>query len=267
MNILDKILSEKEKEISNNKIICPIKKLENSLFFNRKTFSLVEKIKNSKIGIIAEFKSGSPSKGIINNTISVEKVVSGYESAEVSGISILTDHRFFYGKNENIKKSRSIVSIPILRKDFIIDEYQIIESKSIGADVILLIAGILSKMKIKNFSKLAKELGLEVILEIHNEFDIDKITENLDIIGINNRNLQNFIVDHNTSLNLYSKIPGNYIKIAESGINNINVILKLIKIGVQGFLIGEYFMKGKHPGIICKYFMKLLLKRINGISS
>ncbi|WP_185863438.1 indole-3-glycerol phosphate synthase TrpC [Blattabacterium cuenoti] len=262
MNILEKIVFIKQKEIYSNKIAHPIKKLENSSLFERKTLSLVKNIKKSHTGIIAEFKCKSPSKGIINNTVSVEKVVKDYESAGVSGVSILTDKHFFSGLNENLEKSRSIVSIPILRKDFIIDEYQIIESKSMGADVILLIAGILSKNQIKNFSKMAKSIDLEVIIEIHNEFEIDKITENLDIVGVNNRNLQTFTVNHNNCLNLFSKIPNNYIKIAESGINDINIILKLRKQGFKGFLIGEYFMKKKDPGKTCKYFIDSLLRKI-----
>ncbi|WP_341665938.1 indole-3-glycerol phosphate synthase TrpC [Blattabacterium cuenoti] len=263
MNILERIVSIKQKEVSNKKIIHPIKKLEKSFLFKRKTFSLIKNIRSSHTGIIAEFKCKSPSKGVINNTALIEKVVKDYESAGVSGISILTDQHFFSGKNENLKKSRSIVSIPILRKDFIIDEYQIIESKSIGADVILLIAGILSKNQISNFSKLSKSIDLEVIIEIHNEFEIDKITDNLDIVGINNRNLQTFIVDYNRCLSLSSKISNSYVKIAESGINDINHILKLKKQGFKGFLIGEYFMKKKDPGKICKYFIESLSKKLN----
>ncbi|WP_185857510.1 indole-3-glycerol phosphate synthase TrpC [Blattabacterium cuenoti] len=263
MSILEKIVSVKQKEIYKNKIIRPIKKLEKSSFFERKTFSLVKNIKKNHTGIIAEFKCKSPSKGIINKTISVEKVVKDYESAGVSGISILTDQHFFSGKNENLEKSRSIVSVPILRKDFIIDEYQIIESKSVGADVILLIAGILSKNQIANFSKLAKDIDLEVIIEIHNEYEINKITDNLDIVGINNRDLQTFIVDYNNCLRLSSKIPNSYIKIAESGIADVNHILKLKKQGFKGFLIGEHFMKKKDPGKICKNFIKSLSKRLN----
>ncbi|BBA17156.1 indole-3-glycerol phosphate synthase TrpC [Blattabacterium cuenoti] len=264
MNFLEKIISVKQKEVSSKKIFSPIKKLEKSFLFERKTISLVKKIKNSHTGIIAEFKCKSPSKGIINNTALVEKVVKDYESAGVSGISILTDQHFFYGKDEDLKKSRSIISIPILRKDFIIDEYQIIESKSIGADVILLIAGILSKDQIFNLSKLSKSIDLEVIVEVHNEFEIDKLKEGLeiDIVGINNRNLQTFIVDYNRCLSLFSKISDRYIKIAESGINDISNILKLKKQGFKGFLIGEYFMKNKNPGKICKCFMKSLLKRL-----
>ncbi|ACY40432.1 indole-3-glycerol-phosphate synthase [Blattabacterium sp. (Blattella germanica) str. Bge] len=259
MNILEKIVSVKQKEVSRNRVIRPIKELEKSLFFKRNIFSLVKRLKDSKTGIIAEFKSKSPSKGVINNFVSVEKVAKDYESSGVCGISILTDQNFFSGKNEDLEKSRSIVSIPILRKDFIIDEYQIIESKSVGADVILLIASILSKNQIKNFSKLAKSIDLETIIEIHNEFEIDKITENLDIIGINNRNLQTFIVDYNNCLKLSSKIPNNYTKIAESGINDVNHIFELRKQGFKGFLIGEYFMKRKDPGEFCKKFIKSLL--------
>ncbi|WP_185859504.1 indole-3-glycerol phosphate synthase TrpC [Blattabacterium cuenoti] len=260
MNILGKIVSVKKKEVYNNRRLYPIKELENSFFFKRKKFSLVKRLKESRTGIIAEFKSKSPSKGIINNIVPVEKVVKDYELSGVSGISILTDKNFFSGKNEDLKKSRSIVSTPILRKDFIIDEYQIIESKSIGADVILLIAGILSKSQIENFSKLAKSIDLETIIEIHNEFEIDKITEELDIVGINNRDLQTFIVDYDNCLKLSSRIPDNYIKIAESGIDNVNIILELRKKGFEGFLIGEYFMKRKDPGKICRNFIKSLFE-------
>ncbi|WP_185872403.1 indole-3-glycerol phosphate synthase TrpC [Blattabacterium cuenoti] len=262
MNFLEKIVFFKKKEVHNNKIVHSIKKLEKCFLFERKTFSLVKNLKKKKTGIIAEFKLKSPSKGIINNTVSVEKVVKDYELSGVSGISILTDKKFFSGKNEDLEKSRSLVSIPILRKDFIIDEYQIIESKSIGSDVILLIANILSKNQIKNFSKLAKSINLEVIIEIHNEFDIDKISEYIDIVGINNRNLQTFIINYNNCFKLFSKIPNNYIKIAESGISNVNRILELKKQGFQGFLIGEYFMKKKDPGGTCKKLIKSLLQNV-----
>ncbi|WP_185855687.1 indole-3-glycerol phosphate synthase TrpC [Blattabacterium cuenoti] len=255
MNILDRILSIKKKEIKKNKIFFPIKKLENSKFFERKIISLKNKIEKNDIGIISEFKLKSPSKGKINNFVSIVKVTKGYENSGVCGISILTDYHFFNGKKEYIKKIRPLISIPLLRKDFIIDEYQIIESKSIGSDVILLIAKILCKEKIDNLSKLAKSIGLETILEIHDENDINKIVENIDIIGINNRNLKTFIVDNDICIKLYPKVPKNYIKIAESGINNVDYILKLKNIGFQGFLIGEYFMKENNPEKYCKNFI------------
>ncbi|AWU43818.1 indole-3-glycerol phosphate synthase TrpC [Blattabacterium sp. (Cryptocercus kyebangensis)] len=253
MKILDKIISIKQKEVYRNKIFNPIKKLEKSIFFNRKGISLAKNIsKKNTFGIISEFKRKSPSIGRINNSLSVEKIVKDYEEAGVSGISILTDSYFFSGKPKDLTKTRSIVTSPLLRKDFIIDEYQIIESKSMGADVILLIAGILSKKEINNFSILSKKIGLEVIVEIHNENEMDKLTDNLDIIGINNRNLRSFVVDTNNCLKLVSKIPNNYLKIAESGIKHVKDILYLRKKGFSGFLIGENFMNTKDPGNTCK---------------
>ncbi|WP_185882084.1 indole-3-glycerol phosphate synthase TrpC [Blattabacterium cuenoti] len=263
MNILDKIIFVKQKEVSKNRILYPIQKLENSILFNRKSISLVRSIEESRTGIIAEFKRKSPSKGIINDTASMEKVVKDYEEAGASGISILTDFSFFSGKNENLTKTRSIVSIPLLRKDFIIDEYQIIESKSIGSDVILLIAEILSKKEIKNFAALAKSIDLEVIIEIHSEKEIEKLTDDSDIIGINNRNLRTFIVDSKNCLKLVSKVPKNYMKIAESGITDVKSILDLRKNGFQGFLIGENFMRDKDPGNSCRNMIKALKSHEN----
>ncbi|WP_185864642.1 indole-3-glycerol phosphate synthase TrpC [Blattabacterium cuenoti] len=262
MNLLDKILLNKKKEISYKEKFYPVEKLKKNILFERTSVSLSENLKKSNTGIIAEFKSKSPSKGVINNTSSLEEVINGYRYSGVCGVSVLTDYQFFSGSNDHVKKSRFLIqdTLPILRKDFIISEYQIIESKCIGSDVILLIAEILSKEEIEIFSKLAKNIGLEVILEIHSESELDKITKNINIIGINNRDLRNFIVRKNNCLDLSSKIPNNYIKIAESGINDVNFILKLRKHGFKGFLIGEYFMKNKNPGKFCKNFIKLLLK-------
>ncbi|WP_185873469.1 indole-3-glycerol phosphate synthase TrpC [Blattabacterium cuenoti] len=257
MNILEKILAKKKIEIEINKNINSIKKLENNVLFNRNIISLKKSIKKNLFGVIAEFKLKSPSKGIINSTSIVENVVKKYFLAKVSGISILTDYHFS-GCINHIKKSRPLVSIPLLRKDFIIDEYQVIESKSIGADVILLIASILSKKKIKILSKIARSIGLEVIIELHNESELEKITDNIDFIGINNRDLKSFNVNKKNSFVLYKKIPCNYIKLAESGINNIEDIINLKKLGFDGFLIGEYFMKEKDPGKKCINLMKLL---------
>ncbi|WP_185877019.1 indole-3-glycerol phosphate synthase TrpC [Blattabacterium cuenoti] len=268
MNLLERIVFFKKKEVYERKFLNPVNKLEKTFFFERNPFSLVKKLKEKKSGIISEFKLRSPSKGIINKSLSskiidnpivMETIIKDYELSGVSGISILTDQKFFSGKNEFIKKVRSSISIPIIRKEFIIDEYQILESKAIGADVILLIANILTKNQIKNFSRLAKSIGLEIILEIHDEVETDKITENLDIIGINNRNLKTFNLDFKNCLKLSKKIPEGYTKIAESGIDNINYIIELKKQGFKGFLIGEYFMKKENPGKACEIFVKSLL--------
>ncbi|WP_185878060.1 indole-3-glycerol phosphate synthase TrpC [Blattabacterium cuenoti] len=261
MNILEKIIAKKKLEIKKNKIINSIKKLENNIFFNRKTISLKKNIKkNLHGGIIAEFKLKSPSKGIINQSVDIKNVVVEYELAKVSGISILTDFNF-YGSINDVIQSRYLVSIPLLRKDFIIDEYQIIESKSIGADVILLIASILSKKEIKIFTKIAKSIGLEVIIELHKESDLEKITDNIDFVGVNNRDLQSFKINKKNCFFLYPKIPNDYLKLAESGIDSIEDIIKLKKIGYNGFLIGEYFMKEKNPGKKCITFMKEFIEK------
>lgn len=259
MNILEKIVKLKRVEVAENKKKKSLKKLEKNSFFFRETFSLKNRIKKDNIGIIAEFKLKSPTKGKINSysNLSINKVIKGYEKAGAVGVSILTDYPFFFGKKEHLEKSRSIISIPILRKDFIIDEYQIIESKSIGADVILLIAKILSKKKIIDFSFLAKSIGLEVILEIHDDSEIEKIPEyNIDFLGINSRNLSVFSINKNNCIKLSNKLSSyDHLKIAESGIENVEKILNLKKNGFNAFLIGYHFMRNRYPEKICKKFV------------
>lgn len=262
MNFLEKIVGNKHQEIIKNRQLNPIVELEKSKYFERKCFFLTKKLKESNTGIIAEFKRKSPSKGVINNQVNIVDVVSNYEKANASGISVLTDVKYFAAKNEDLPKTRKNVSLPILLKDFIIDEYQIIYAKSIGADVILLIAEILSKEKVKSFTKEAKTLGLEVLLEFHDEKELDKVTENIDLIGINNRNLNTFLVDINQSIRLFSEIPKNFIKISESGISKPEDVMFLKKIGFEGFIIGENFMQSINPGESCKKFIKQLNKNI-----
>lgn len=257
MNILDKIISYKHKEVFIDRDNTPIKKLEKSEFFERKCFSLKKIIKESNLGIISEFKRKSPSKGWFNSNINILSVVKDYESAGSSGISILTDKKFFYAEQNDLSIVRKNISIPILKKDFIIDLYQIFSAKSMGADVILLISEILSKKMINEFAKQAKNLGMEVIMELHSENEIDKINDNIDIIGINNRNLKTFEVNIESSIKLFSKIPDNFIKISESGISKPeDVIFLKNNIGFKGFLIGEIFMNSNNPGYSCKKFIK-----------
>lgn len=201
----------------------------------------------NRIGIIAEFKRKSPSKGIINDKVNVADVTKAYAANGASGLSILTDNHFFGGNNEDIITSRGI-NIPILRKEFIIDEYQIVEAKAIGADAILLIAAILTRDEVNNFTAKAHNLGLEVILEIHNEEELNHINNKIDIVGVNNRNLKTFEVDLNCSAHLSSLIGNEMIKISESGIHSISDISFLKGHGYNGFLIGENFMKQPDPG-------------------
>ena len=248
MKILDKIVEDKKTEINKLLSNSSISKLENSHLFSRKCISLKESIKNNNSGIICEFKRRSPSNQNINYISSLSDVVSGYEEAGAAGLSILTNKKYFDGDTQDIIDIRDISNLPILRKEFIISEYQVIEAKSIGSDAILLIASILSKEEITGYSSLAKSIGLEVLLEIHSEDELYKISgDDIDIVGVNNRNLDTLEIDLNNSIELYGKIPSKFVKISESGISEVESILKLKEEGYNGFLIGEKFMKTNNP--------------------
>jgi indole-3-glycerol phosphate synthase len=225
----------------------PEQELEKGRYFSRQTLSLRKRLLDDKYtGIIAEYKRRSPSKGIINDRDSVEAVTMAYTAYGASGISILTDLEFFGGSLDDLISARDN-GIPLLRKDFMIDEYQITEAKAYGADVILLIAACLSPLRVKQLAQKAKGLGLEVLLELHDESELDHVCELVDLVGVNNRNLKTFEVDLEHSTRLAEKIGSDFVKVAESGINDVNNIRYLKAHGFQGFLIGEYFMKQKSP--------------------
>jgi len=246
MTILDKIIIDKRQEVLLKKSVIPIEQLENSVLFGNRTLSLSKNVRASSSGIIAEHKRRSPSKGEINYNFSVEEVVKSYESARVCGISVLTDAHYFGGSLDDLLLARASVNVPLLRKEFIIDEYQILEAKAFGADVILLIAAVLTRDEIKNLSEFAQSLALEVLLEVHSEEELNKaLMPSLDLIGVNNRNLKTFEVNLENSIKLASKIPNDFVKVSESGIESITSIKKLQKTGYQGFLIGETFMKNE----------------------
>lgn len=263
MSVLDTIVEFKKKEIGSCKELLSIDDLKQLPLFNRKTHSLKESLTDPrKTGVIAEFKRKSPSKGIINDQAEVETVTRGYSNYGASALSVLTDFNFFGGTVDDLQKARSVTEIPVLRKEFIIDEYQVYEAKANGADAILLIAAILKKEEISVFTKLAHDLGLEVLMELHNENELDLINEHLDVIGVNNRNLKTFDVSLEHSVKLARKIPADLYKISESGISTVNDILYLKKHGFQGFLIGENFMKTPDPAQAFMHFTNELLKQI-----
>lgn len=256
MNILDKIIAEKKIEVAGRKLANPIKKLERSEFFTRTTYSFKQHLlDNNKVGIIAEFKRKSPSKGIINANANITQTTSGYAKAGASALSILTDHEFFRGTTDDVIAARKVNSIPVLRKDFIIDEYQIIETKAIGADVILLLANVLNTSEIKQFAKFSKSLGLEILLEIRDKEELPAINEYIDAIGVNNRNLKDFNVNLSQSFDLAKLIPDEFIKVSESGIGEAKTIHELKSVGYKGFLMGETFMKEEQPELACAKFI------------
>jgi indole-3-glycerol phosphate synthase len=259
MDILEKIIVDKRREVELKKSIIPISQLENSVLFNSRTHSLSKLLQNSSSGIIAEHKRKSPSKQTINSSFTVEEVVKGYQNAGVCGISVLTDMKYFGGSLDDLLLARASVTIPLLRKEFIIDEYQLIEAKAHGADVILLIAAVLTRQEIKHLSEFAQSLGLEVLLEVHNEEELQKaIMPSLNMIGVNNRNLKTFEVSLSYSKELANLIPNEFVKISESGISNVADVQELQHFGYQGFLIGENFMKTDNAGLAASEFIKQL---------
>mgnify|MGYP006079737357 FL=1 len=263
MTILDEIIADKKIEVSIRKKLFPVFYLEKSPLFEKSIISLSKCLLKSKSGIISEHKRRSPSKQNINNSLSVIDVVKGYDSSGVCGISILTDGKYFGGSLEDLNIARASTKLPLLRKDFVIDEFQIIEAKAHGADVILLIASILNQKEIKHLSTFAKSLDLEVLLEVH---DLDELTKSimpsLDLIGVNNRNLKNFQVNLGASKRLAEKIPDEFIKVSESGISSSETIIDLKTYGYKGFLVGENFMKTDNPGKSAFEFIKKIENEI-----
>lgn len=260
MNILEKIIAHKIKEVATAKAANPIENLEKSVFFTRRCLSISSWIKDKrKNGIIAEYKRKSPSKGFFNTNFSPQEVAQGYFAADCSAMSVLTDEHFFAGSSDDLLKVRETVAMPLLRKDFIIDEYQLLEAKAIGADCILLIAANLSPKDSYRLAAFARSLGLEVLLEVHDQKELDAhLNEHINMVGVNNRNLKTFEVSLQTSYDLVDKIPSHVVKISESGIDQPQTVVALRHAGFDGFLIGENFMKTENPMHACKTFSDTL---------
>ena len=270
MNILEKIIAHKKQEVENRKNLYPVNLLEQSIYFKTPVVSMKKYLlREDKSGIIAEFKKRSPSKGDINPHAKIEAVSIGYMQAGASGLSVLTDEQFFGGKSADLTVARKFNFCPILRKDFIIDEYQLIEARSIGADAILLIAECLEKEQLKQLAATAKSLGLEVLMEVHSIGQLSKLCDEVTIVGVNNRNLETFEVNIQTSIELAKAIPSDFIKISESGISNPKTILELQEAGYNGFLMGEVFMKTADPAKACLSFiqeLEALKSRLQNVS-
>lgn len=256
--ILDKIINCKRIEIENSKSQISINDLEYKIRNIKKRQSFKESLLKSSTGIIAEFKRRSPSKGWIFKEAKIEEIIPYYSISGASAISILTDTDFFGGNLQDLVKAESITQTPLLRKDFIMDEYQLYEAKAYGASAILLIASALTIEKTKELAKKAKNLELEVLLELHYENELDHINEWVDIVGINNRNLKTFITDVQISFDLINKIPSEFLKISESGISSSQTVKDLMQVGYKGFLVGENFMKTKDPGKSLREFIEEL---------
>jgi indole-3-glycerol phosphate synthase len=255
MTILDKIIESKKVELATRKATISISDLEKAPAFGRKCLSMKQSLLNSESGIISEFKRKSPSLGWIHEDADVVDVAAGYSAAGASGISILTDLEYFGGTPMDLMAARLFISCPVLRKDFVIDEYQLYEAKAMGADVVLLIAAALTVELTLELARKAHELGLEVLLEVHNAEEIAHANDYVDMLGVNNRNLKTFEQSIQTSFDLAGLIPEKFIKVSESGISKVETVKELRKAGYKGFLMGENFMKEDDPAEALKRFI------------
>ena len=255
MDILEKIAAFKREEVKSRKRKNPVTTLEKSAFFKRRMPSLYEALGKTGPSIIGEFKRKSPSRGVINPAADIGKVALGYQEAGITALSVLTDEEFFGGKNSDLQLAAGLLKIPVLRKDFIVDEYQVVEAKSIGAGAILLIASILKKKEADKLSELALNLGMDILFEIHDLSDLDKMSQNIRIIGVNNRDLKTFEVSMDNSNELFQHLPKNCLKVAESGFQTCEDVKNLFTIGYDAFLIGESFMKSEDPGMAAARFI------------
>lgn len=249
MNFLDTILAEKQEEVLARKKAAPLSVLKQMPHFDRKTISLSEALRGKQLAVIAEIKKASPSKGVLREQFNPLEIAKEYVRAGASAISVLTDLKFFQGRLEYIRDMRDSVPIPVLRKDFIIDEYQIYESKACGADAILLIAAALQPRQLSDFVSTSSELGLECLVEVHNKEEVDALDFSLvKIVGINNRDLTTFEADLSTSLRLRRHIPSDAVVVSESGITSREDLDRLMSNGIHAVLIGEAFMRAEYPG-------------------
>ncbi len=248
MNILEEIIERKKSEVLKLKNKYSIASFEGMEFFNSNNFSLIENInKDNNISIIAELKKQSPSKGIINKEFDYKNIIETYFNSNIAGVSILTDENYFGGNINLLKELASQKIKPLLRKDFIIDTAQVYQSKAFGADVILLICEALSKNQIKELTQAAKEIGLEVLLELHSEKQIDKIDFQLNkLVGINNRNLNDFSVDIKSTIDISKSLPDDITIVSESGINKEGDLEVVKQSNVNAVLVGEYLMSSKN---------------------
>lgn len=257
-NILDKIIANKRLEVERHKKDTPINELEKRLSTITTPASFKEAIKNSRTGIIAEFKRRSPSRDWIFKEAKIEDVIPLYSQNGASAISVLTDMDFFGGELADLELAGSLTKTPLLRKDFVVDEYQLYQAKISGASAILLIASALTIDETKQLAKKAKELNLDILLEIHNEQELHHINDKVDVVGVNNRNLGTFVTDIQISFDLADKIPNDFIKISESGISEPQTVIDLQQAGYKGFLMGENFMKTSNPGKALEDFINQL---------
>lgn len=256
-NILDKIIAQKRAEVARLQEETSYSELEKLIDLEHQG-GFKTALENSATGIIAEFKRRSPSRDWIFKDAKVEEVIPFYVEAGAATISVLTDFPFFGGTSADFKQARALTKTPLLRKDFMVSAYQILESKVLKADAVLLIAAALTKKETLSLAKLAKSLQLDTLLEVHNELELDHLNEYIDVVGVNNRDLKRFVTDVGVSVDLAPKIPSDFLKISESGLSSAETLKELRALGYRGFLMGETFMRTPNPGLALTHLINKL---------
>jgi indole-3-glycerol phosphate synthase len=252
-DILKKIVSRKRKEVAERARDLPLPRLEerlNSAPATRGFVAAIEaKIEGSEAGVIAEIKKASPSKGVIREDFRPAEIAASYQQGGAACLSVLTDRDFFQGSDEYLKEARAACSLPVIRKDFIIDPYQVYEARAMGADCILLIAACLDDPTLRELNRLAHDLGMDVLIEVHDAEELQRaLPLDTRLIGINNRNLRTFEVSLDTTLGLLEQIPEERIVVTESGIHTPQDVKRMRDQQVHAFLVGEAFMRAADPG-------------------
>ncbi len=260
MTILDNIIAHKREEVVAHAAACPIAEVKAALADAPAPRSLREALTGTPGGIIAEFKRRSPSKGWINEKAQVADVIPAYSAAGAAALSILTDNVFFGGSLEDVRAARPLTPLPILRKEFIIDDYQIYEARAAGADAILLIAAAIGPARCRDFAELAHSIGLEVLLEVHEASELNAYSPAVDVIGVNNRDLKAFKTDPQQSLRLFPQLPPSPLPISESGLLDPTIARTMLEAGYCGLLVGEAFMRSRQPGKALENYLQNLLK-------
>lgn len=253
---MDKILAAKREEVAFRKEGMPLPELTAGPLFRRPTLSLRRALEAVPCGVIAEFKRRSPSRGFIKEGADAAGIVGGYAAAGAAACSVLTDSAYFGGSLDDLVRARASVGIPLLRKDFVIDPYQIAEARAHGADAVLLIAAALSPGQCSELAAYAHTLGLEVLMEVHAAAELGHLNPCVDLVGVNNRNLATFVTDVDTSFKLADRIPARCVKVSESGIYSAGTVKALQKAGYRGFLIGDSFMREPDPALALKKLLE-----------
>lgn len=261
MNILDTIVESKKEELQAAKKQVPLSALQDAAHYHRSTLQVADRLQlPNSLPVIAEHKRRSPSKGWINEQADLTSIVQGYAAQGVAAISVLTDGPFFGGSPAHLQQARALVDVPLLRKDFTIEAYQLHEAKAWGADIVLLIAAILSPAQVQELTDEAQSLGLQVLLELHDEDELQHVCPAVSMVGINNRNLKSFEVNTDQSIRLQQQLPRHLLRVAESGIHSAETGAMLLQAGFDLLLMGEYFMKQEQPPIAIANFAHQLKK-------